>query len=523
MYTYETNLHDLLAKNLAHRPDHTAVIDGPRQVSYADLDKQVDATAGWLADRGVERGNRVGVHLRKSIEEVVAMFAAARIGAVMVNINHQWTGHQLDYVLRDCDVKALFIDQRPAQELAKEEKPATLEHVVVKGKAPNDPLMTSWSDLPTDLKPPPKVGIDTDLAALLYTSGSTGQPKGVMLSNLNLLNGARSVAQYVKNRPDDRLLSLLPFSFDYGLSQLTTMFLVGGTIVVQNVMMPAEIVKSLVSHKITGFAAVPPAWIPVVRYLDEVETDLPDLRYITNSGGKIPGNVLELMPKVFPGVEIYLMYGLTEAFRSTYLPPELYEKKMGSMGRAIPNAETFIVDDEIGICGPGQRGELVHRGSLVSLGYWGRPDVTAEKIKPCPQLKPLFGDEKVCYSGDLVRIDEDGDYWFVSRRDAMIKASGFRISPTEIEDVVSKSGLISHVVAYGAPDETLGQAVEIVVTGRDSQPLDTDQLMAYCRQNMPHYMAPRRIHVWEGEMPRTGSGKLDRPTITKTYLEPSQE
>ena len=518
MYRYEIIFHDLLDKNLAHRPGHPAVIDGQRQATYGDLAKQVDATAGWLADVGVKRGDRVGVHLRKSIEEVVAMFAAARIGAVMVNINHQWTAHQLDYVLRDCGVKALVIDQRPAVEFAKQDKPDTLKHVLVKGNAPDDPLMTSWSDLPADLKPPPRVGVDSDLAALLYTSGSTGQPKGVMLSNLNLLNGARSVAQYVKNRPEDRLLSLLPFSFDYGLSQLTTMCLVGGTIVVQNVMMPVEIVKSLVNHKITGFAAVPPAWIPVVRHLNEAPTDLPHLRYITNSGGKIPGNILELMPKVFPGVEIYLMYGLTEAFRSTYLPPELYEKKMGSMGRAIPNVETFIVDDEIGVSGPGQQGELVHRGSLVSLGYWGRPDITAEKIKPCPQLKDLFGDEKVCYSGDLVRIDEDGDYWFVSRKDAMIKSSGFRISPTEIEDVISKSGTVGHVVAFGAPDEMLGQAVEAVVTPIEGQNLDMDQLMAYCRDNMPNYMAPRKIHLWDGEMPRTGSGKLDRPTITKVFL-----
>ena len=518
MYRHEIILHDLIAKNLEHRSEHTAVIDGDRHASYGDLAKQADTLAGWLADSGVKRGDRVGVHLRKSIEEVVAMFAAARIGAVMVNINHQWTAHQLDYVLRDCQVKALIMDSRPAMGLAQADIPDTLKLVVVKGKAPDHPIMTSWSDLPTNLKPPPRQGIDSDLAALLYTSGSTGKPKGVMLSNLNLLNGARSVAEYVKNRPEDRLLSLLPFSFDYGLNQLTTMCLVGGTIVVQNVMMPAEIVKNLAKEKITGFAAVPPAWIPVVRYLDEVPTALPDLRYITNSGGKIPGNTLEQMPKVFPGVEIYLMYGLTEAFRSTYLPPKLFEKMMGSMGRAIPNAETYIVDEEIGICGPGQQGELVHRGSLVSYGYWGRPDITAEKIRPCPQLKHLIGDEKVCYSGDLVRIDEDGYYWFVSRKDAMIKSSGFRISPTEIEDIVSQSGQVTHVVAFGVEDELLGQAVEIAVTAHDGQPLDTEKLLVYCRQNMPHYMAPRRIHAWEGDMPKTGSGKLDRPTIVKACL-----
>jgi len=516
---YEIILFDLLEKNLGSRADHLAVVDGRRQITYGELSRQVEAVASWLAEGGIKRGDRVGVHLRKSIEEIIAMFAAARLGAVIVNINDQWTVHQLDYVLRDCGISILFADQRRAREFVVKEKPSTLKHILVKGNAPDDPLMTSWSEIPSEGKLRRYVGIDTDLAALLYTSGSTGQPKGVMLSNLNLLNGARSVAQYVKNTEEDRLISLLPFSFDYGLSQLTTMFLVGGTTVLHSVMMPVEIVKTLVEHQITGFAAVPPAWIPVVRHLEEVGTDLPYLRYITNSGGKIPSNILDLMPSAFPGVEIYLMYGLTEAFRSTYLPPELFEKKKGSMGRAIPNVETYIIDEEIGICGAGQQGELVHRGSLVSLGYWGKPEITEDKIKACPQLRHLIGEEKVCHSGDLVRIDEDGDYWFVSRKDAMIKSSGFRISPTEIEDAISNSGIVSHVVAYGAPDDTLGHAVEIAVTGRDGQSLDLDQLKTYCLKNMPNYMVPRQIHIWQGEMPRTSSGKLDRPAITRYCME----
>jgi acyl-CoA ligase (AMP-forming) (exosortase A-associated) len=514
MIRHECTFHDLLTRNLEHRADHVAVVDGTRQVTYAEIDRRAGALAAWLADHGIRRGDRVGVHLRKSIEEVVGMFAAARLGAVIVNINHQWSLQQLQYVLEDCQVKALVSDQRPAEALARAGRPATLEHVVVHGTiATVDPAFVPWSTVPADRTVAPHRGIDTDLAALLYTSGSTGKPKGVMLTNLNLLNGARSVAEYVRNVPEDRLLSLLPFSFDYGLNQLTTMFLVGGTVVLQGVMMPAEIVKQLVKERITGFAAVPPAWIPVVRYLEEVQTALPDLRYITNSGGKIPTNTLEVMPKVFPGVQIFLMYGLTEAFRSTYLPPELFHRKMGSMGQAIPNVETFIVDEEIGICGPGQQGELVHRGSLVSLGYWGKPEATAEKIRPCPQLRHLIGDEPVCYSGDLVRIDDDGHYWFVSRKDSMIKSSGFRISPTEIEDAVSRSGMVMHVVAFGVDDELLGQAVEVVVTPLDGTRIEVEALLAFCRKTMPNYMIPKRVHVWPGDIPKTGSGKLDRPTI----------
>ena len=339
-----------------------------------------------------------------------------------------------------------------------------------------------------------------------------------MLTNLNLVQGARSVARYLENRAEDRVISFLPFSFDYGLSQMTTMCLVGGTLVLQPVMMPAEIVATLVEHRVTGFAAVPPAWIPVVQFLAENPTELPALRYVTNSGGKIPDTTLELMPQVFKGARIYLMYGLTEAFRSTYLPPELFHEKMGSMGKAIPDVETHIIDPKIGVCGPGQQGELVHRGSLISRGYWGKPEATAEKIKPCPELRHLIGDEKVLYSGDIVRIDDDGYYWFVSRRDAMIKSSGFRVSPTEVEDVVHRSGMIAHVVAFGAPDDLLGQAVEVAVTTRDDEPVDETALLRYCREKMPTYMVPRRIHQWKGEFPRTGSGKIDRPQVIRSYL-----
>jgi acyl-CoA ligase (AMP-forming) (exosortase A-associated) len=511
--------YDLLAKNLAARGDHPVLVDQGRPVTYAELASDVDALAGWLASLGVRRGDRVGVHLYKSVDEVLVMFAAARIGAVFVNINHQWTINQLDYVLRDCDVRALFVDRRVARQLATVQLPETLEHVFVRGKCPDHPKMRAWSAVPEGLTPPPPAGIDVDLAAILYTSGSTGQPKGVMLSNLNLVQGARSVAKYLENGPHDRLLSLLPFSFDYGLNQLTTMCLVGGTLVLQPVMMPVEIVKALVAQRITGLAAVPPAWIPIVRFLAQHPVELPDLRYVTNSGGKIPDSILELMPRVFGRTRIYLMYGLTEAFRSTYLPPELFHEKMGSIGKAIPDAETYVIDPDIGVCGPGQQGELVHRGSLISLGYWRKPEATAEKIRPCPQLTHLIGDEKVVYSGDTVRIDEDGYYWFIGRHDAMIKASGFRISPTEVEDIVFRSGLVSDVVAFGVPDEALGQAVEIAVTSAGAASVDEAALMRHCIHQMPSYMVPRKVHHWKGEFPRTGSGKIARPQIIRAYTD----
>jgi acyl-CoA synthetase (AMP-forming)/AMP-acid ligase II len=353
--------------------------------------------------------------------------------------------------------------------------------------------------------------LDTELAMIIYTSGSTGKPKGVMLSHRNIVTGARSVARYLRLAEDDRLLSVLPYSFDYGLNQLTTMLLMGGTVVHQPISMATEVVRLLASENITGFAAVPPLWAQVVRLLSESKVALPSLRRVTNSGGKVPKHILAVMPQVFPGVDIYLMYGLTEAFRSTYLAPERFSNKMGAIGRAIPAAEIYIIKQGEGIAGPGEQGELVHRGPLVSLGYWGKPEATAEKIRPCPELRDLIGDEPVVYSGDIVRIDDDGDFWFVSRNDTMIKTSGFRVSPDEVEDYVAQSGLVGDVVAYGVDHDDLGQVIHVAVS-----PLANYQepaLIAHCRNTMPNYMVPSRIVAWDAPMPRTGSGKLAKPLI----------
>lgn len=515
--------HDLLTHNLTSRAEQTAVIDGERQVSYRELSDQVDALSTWLVEHNVNAGDRVGIYLRKSIEEVVATIAVARVGAVFVNINVQWKLSQLEYVINDCAIKTLIIDGRGARELRTSNVLSRLDNIIVKGSSSSHPKYTAWQDSLAKTSVIDRPVINTGLAALLYTSGSTGQPKGVMLSHLNLLEGARSVAKYLNNESSDRVLSVLPFSFDYGLSQLTTMFLVGGTIVLQPTFMPSEIVKTLVEKNVTGMPAVPPTWVQLAQYLQVQNIEFPRLRYLTNTGGKIPDNVLELLPDLFGQPEIFLMYGLTEAFRSTYLPPDMFNCKRGSIGRAIPNAGVYVVDHEKGVCGPGEQGELLHAGSLVSQGYWGNPEVTAEKFRVCHHLENVLGEQKVVYSGDLVRIDEDGYLWFVSRLDSMIKCSGFRISPTEVEDAVSASYMVTDVVSYGVEDRELGQVVHVAVTPRDSSDFNLDVLRRYCQKHMPSYMQPRTIHVWDGSMPRTSSGKLDRPLIIKLATDESAE
>ncbi len=500
---------DLLFLHSGDVLERVAVVDADRRVTYGELRNQVDALAASFASLGVARGDRVIVHLRKSLEEVVAMFACWRIGAVAVNVNAQWTLDQLRYVAADSGARVAVLDEKRAKELG--ELPAPLTQIVVKGRPPRGPF-SPWPAVGEHA--PERRLLDTDLAAILYTSGSTGAPKGVMLTHANLLVGARSVARYTEQRADDRLLSLLPFSFDYGLNQLLTVCLLGARIVLMPLAMPSAIAALLAKEEITGFAAVPPAWMQLVRYLDEVKVPLPALRYITNSGGKIPAPTLEAMPRVFPGVRIFLMYGLTEAFRSTYLDPAKFDAKKGSMGQGVPNVETFVIVRGRGLAEPGEEGELVHRGSFISRGYWGRPEQTDEKIRSAPELSDLIGDEKVVWSGDIVRMDEDGDLWFVGRADGMIKSMGFRLSPNEVEDVVYRSGFVSQAVAFGVDDELAGQVVELCVAHQDA--IDLAALEAHSRGNMPHYMVPRRIHVWPGEMPRTASGKIDVPSVIET-------
>jgi acyl-CoA synthetase (AMP-forming)/AMP-acid ligase II len=475
------------------------------------LGDEIDLIADFLVGAGVTPGDRVIVHVRKSISEVAAMLAAIKIGAVVVNVNVQWTAEQLTYVATDCEAKALIISREAFRR--SDVVPRSVHRVLVMG-ARGAKVPASFTNaaalLPTGHGFERTVQ-DSDLAMIIYTSGSTGLPKGVMLTHANICIGADSVISYLGLEEHDRLLSVLPYSFDAGLNQLTTMLRTGGTVVHQPVAIPSELVRAVREHNVTGFAGVPPLWSQVVRYLGETGVLLPSLRRITNTGGKIAHNIMERMPVVLPDADIYLMYGLTEAFRSTYLEPAKFARKMGSIGQAIPNAQVYVVKHGQGRAGPGEQGELVHAGPLVSLGYWRKPELTRQKIRPCPELADLLGDAQVVYSGDLVRVDEDGDLWFVGRMDDMIKTSGFRLSPTEVEDLVSRSELVTDVVAYGVEDDDLGQVVHVALTPIDGY--SETSLMTHCRRVMPHYMVPRRVHTWIGGMPRTSSGKLDRPRI----------
>lgn len=504
---------NLLWDNLPEAAGRTCLIDPDREITYGTLAAEVDALAARLRALGVMPGDRVIVHLRKGIDEVAAMFAVWRLGAVAVNVNHQWTVEQLLFVAGDCRAAAAILPPSVAKQLKDREIPATLAHVIIRGGAAPEgdsfsvwPAGTDGAEGFVPDHPDPK-----SLCAIIYTSGSTGKPKGVMLTHYNIRVGAISVSSYLGLDASDRLLSVLPYSFDAGLNQLTTMLLMGGVVVHQAVTMPAEVVRTAQKHAVTGIAGVPPLWSMVVRYLADAKVPLPALRRVTNTGGKITPDILDLMPQVFPGVDIYLMYGLTEAFRSTYLPPSRFHDKKGSIGRAVPHADIHVVKPGEGLAGPGEQGELVHAGPLVSMGYWERPEATAERIRPCKELAHLIGDSPVVWSGDLVRVDEDGDLWFVGRMDDMIKTMGFRLSPTEVEDAAARTGLVVEAVAFAVDHPEMGQAVQLACVLKEA--VDANALRAACRKGMAPYMIPLNFHAWPGAMPRTASGKLDRPAI----------
>jgi len=514
-----TVLADLLSESANRYPDNTAVRHKSAALSYQEMERAVTATARGLHDIGVRRRDRVAVLLGKQIETAVAFMAIGRAAGTMVPLNPLLKSPQIGYIVQHCDVSVLITTSGRLRDLAAVlgECPA-LRHVVLVDDNPDDPVdggyrMTGWRQLQADVEPfsgPPL--LSSDVGAIMYTSGSTGKPKGVVLSHANLVIGAQSVSSYLGNSPEDRILAVLPFSFDAGFSQLSTGLSVGATVVLHDYLLPADVVKIVEKQEITGITGVPPLWIQLG------EQNWPQgagdsLRYFANTGGKMPVETLKTLRRIFRNASPYLMYGLTEAFRSTYLPPAYVDAKPESIGIAIPNAEILVVGDDGHICGPGESGELVHRGPLVSLGYWNDPEKTAARFKPVPNAQPeLPMTELAVWSGDTVRLDEDGFLYFVGRRDEMIKTSGYRVSPTEVEELAYASGHVAEVAAIGIADEKLGQRIVLVAKPVQAGQEPTRALIESIQRSAPNYMVPHDV-FWRDSLPRNANGKLDRKRI----------
>jgi acyl-CoA ligase (AMP-forming) (exosortase A-associated) len=515
-------LFELALRSAERTPAAPSLSHKDRVLDYAALARDIENCARGLLQLGLERSDRVGIYLPKQPETVIAMFAAARAGCVFVPINPLLKPAQVAYILRDCNVRALVTSPERAAMLGSSLVECVDLTVLIMVGGSQDPV----SELPerlscvaweTSLSAGAGVAghrvIDTDVVSIFYTSGSTGKPKGVVLSHRNMVAGAESVAQYLGNVAEDRLLAVLPFSFDYGFSQLSTAFHVGASVILMDYLLPRDVIALAAREQATALAGVPPLWSQLAD-LEWPAAARTSLRYITNSGGAMPLAVLRKLRAALPNTQPFLMYGLTEAFRSTYLPPTELDRRPDSMGKAIPNAEILVVRPDGTPCAPNEPGELVHRGALVSLGYWNDPVKTAERFKPVPNRNPaLVLEELAVWSGDTVRADEEGFLYFVGRRDEMIKTSGYRVSPTEVEEVVYATGLVGEAAALGIPHPVLGQAIVVVATARDGARLDTEELLAQCRQRLPAFMVPARVSVHKGSLPRNPNGKIDRKLI----------
>ena len=335
-----------------------------------------------------------------------------------------------------------------------------------------------------------------------------------MLTHANVISGSSIVSTYLELTEHDKILAVLPFSFDAGLNQLMTAFQQGCTLVLMTFVFAREIVKMLIKEEITGLAGVPTLWNLLSQSTSTLhKQQLPHLRYITNTGGAMPQPVLSVLRKVLPTTQIYLMYGLTEAFRSTYLPPDELDRRPTSMGKAIPNTEILVVNEEGQPVKPGEVGELVHRGPTVSLGYWGSPELTNNVLRPHPFRQSYCSEEeKVCFSGDLVKQDEEGFLYFVGRRDSMIKSAGFRISRTEVEEVLYQSGKVTEVAVIGVQDEILGQSVKAFIVQKVGESCEIADLLTFCSVKLPRYMVPKSIEIVE-QLPKTPNGKVDYPAL----------
>ena len=522
-------LPDFVSASAQRAPEAIAVTHDDEHTTYAALQAAIEGFASGLMALGVTRGSRVGIYLEKRLETVVASFGCGRAGTVFVPLNPLLKPEQLTFILRDCGVSVLVTSSDRAALLA-QALPAcqTLKHLVIIGPETAAALgavpAMRWADL---LSSPPRAGhrtIDTDVLAILYTSGSTGRPKGVVLSHRNMVAGAKSVASYLENRPSDTLLAALPLSFDAGFSQLTTAFHSGSRVVLLNYLMPRDVLKALEREQVTGLTAVPPLYIQLASLTWPAGIN-EHLRYFANTGGRMPRETLQALRQRVPKARPFLMYGLTEAFRSTYLPPDEVDRRPDSIGKAIPNAEILVLREDGSECATDEPGELVHRGALVGLGYWGDAEKTAERYKPLPvgtggREAGLQIPELAVFSGDTVRRDAEGFLYFVGRRDEMMKTSGYRVSPTEVEEVLYATCLVGECVAFGVDHPTLGQAIQVIATAPDgSADVDVPALLAECRKRMPAYMVPAGVVGQSGPLPRNPNGKMDRKLLSTAWSE----
>jgi acyl-CoA synthetase (AMP-forming)/AMP-acid ligase II len=495
---------DLLFDSAAATPEAPLLVTATQRHSYAEIAAMTDAAARGLAASGVRRGDRVVIALDNSAEFVAAYLGAMAAGAVAVPMPGGPKSDRLPKAVLDCAPAAIVSDDvtletLPAAVLTTVPTVITTAQVGGERAQPFADLLArgrSWSA-------PLSSGIDLDLAAIIYTSGSTGEPRGAMLSHLNILSNTRSIVEYLKLTASDRMLVVLPFHYVYGLSLLHTHVAVGGSLVLENrFAFPNLAVKAIAAHEATGFAGVPSTFAILLHRTNLASRPLPSLRYVTQAGGAMSPAHIREWREALPRVAFYVMYGATEASaRLAYLPPSELERKLGSIGHAIPNVELAIEREDGTLAGAGEVGELVARGANIMAGYWNRPVETAQALGPNGYR-----------TGDLARRDEEGYFYIVGRKTDMLKVGAHRVGAREIEDVLNEHPDVHESAVVGEADELMGEVPVACVVGRQAGGADEAALRAFCRDRLPEHKVPVRV-VFLDELPKNDNAKVNKQAL----------
>lgn len=503
-------LHHLFEATVGRTPDKVALVTGSRRYTYRELGAQAGRLAASLQRFGVKRGDRVIVFADNGVEAVVAIYAVLLAGGVFVPVNPITKSAHLAHLLNDCRAAGLVSTQalRGVWEPALARSASVVTCVVANLKTGEaGGRLQSYEEATLgpieELQANPS--IDQDLASILYTSGSTGEPKGVMLTHLNMVSAARSVNGYLGMTGEDVILCALPLAFGYGLYQILMGFMLGATVVLErSFSFPVRTLQTMAAEGVTVFPGVPTMFSMILGLHDLADFDLRRLRMITNAAAALSERHIQELRARFPQAALFSMYGLTECKRVTYLPPDQLDIRPTSLGRGIPNQEVWLVDEQGERLPNGSTGELVVRGSHVMRGYWEKPAETAERLKPGPNPG-----EMVLHSGDVFRTDEEGFLYFVSRKDHIIKSRGEKVSPNEVENVLYALDGVQDAAVIGVPDEILGQAIKAFVVLRPGCTLDERALLRHCQEELEAFRVPKYIAIVP-ELPRTGTGKIKK-------------
>ncbi len=509
-------LHDFLINSARRLPDKVAVVCQGRRATYAEIDRLSNQLAHTLIESGVQRGDRVIVYADNTIETVIAFWGVLKANAVVSIVNPQTKADKLQYLVDDCRPSAMVTDAHLGRVFGPVvSRSVHVKTTVVSGRV-DDALRADVPDLvPFDRAvgsgaeaPPARKAIDIDLAAIVYTSGSTGDPKGVMLTHRNMLTAAISISTYLRNVEDDVILNVLPMSFDYGLYQMIMAFRVGARLVLErSFTYPAQVLKTVVQEGVTGFPGVPTVFAILTELKNLSEYDFSRIRYVTNTAAALPVKHILKLKQLFPKARIYSMYGLTECKRCTYLPPEDLDRKPTSVGIAIPNTELWLVDEQDRRVGPGVVGQLVIRGATVMKGYWEKPEATAKKLRPGP-----IPGEQVLYTGDYCRLDEEGYLYFVGRMDDIIKSRGEKVAPKEVENALMNIEGVKEAAVIGVDDEVLGQAVKAFVVLEQGVTMTPREIVGHCQLRLENFMVPKFVEIVP-DLPKTTTGKIKKTEL----------